>query len=196
MQTIIHRINKVKDLKKIQSNFGVEIDIRTYNNKLILNHEPFEDGNLLDDYLANFNHAFIILEIKEEGIEKKVIELCNKYKIKNYFLLSVSFPFMYILSKEGISKMAARFSEFEDINTVLSLKNEVEWVWVDTFTKLPLDKNSFQKLKDANFKVCLVCPERWGRPQEIKKYIDYFKENNIEIDAVMTALKYADKWNK
>lgn len=194
MLKIIHRINKIKDQKKIPREYGVEIDIRTYNKKLILNHEPFKAGDLLDEYLSNFDHAFIVLEVKEEGIEKKVIEICKKYNIKNYFLLSVSFPFIYLLSKEGIKKIAIRYSEFEDINTCLAMKNKVEWVWIDTFTKLPLDKESYIKLKNANFKICLVSPERWNRPKDIKNYVDYFVTNNIKIDAVMTSIRYSHNW--
>ena len=115
-------------------------------------------------------------------------------KIKNYFLLSVSFPFIYLLSKKGFRKMAARFSEFEEIDTCLSLKNKIEWVWVDTFTKLPIDKNKFEKMKNANFKICMVSPERWNRPDDIKKYFNYFKKNRILLDAVMTEMKYANEW--
>jgi hypothetical protein len=110
---IAHRINKISELKKIPLEYGVEVDIRTYNGQLILNHEAFENGDSLEEYLKCFKHKFIILEIKEEGIEKEVISLCKKYKIENYFLLSVSLPFIYLLSKEGIRKLALRFSEFE-----------------------------------------------------------------------------------
>lgn len=191
---IIHRVNKIEELKCIPKSFGVEVDVRTYKNKLILSHEPFSDGDLLDDYLSNFNHALIVLEIKEEGIEKKVINASKKHGIKNYFLLSVSFPFIYILSKNGVKKIAVRYSEFEDILTCLSLKNKVEWVWVDSFTRLPLDKESFAKLKSANFKVCLVSPERWGRQQDIEKYVDYLKDNKINIDAVMTDMAHSYEW--
>lgn len=194
MLKIIHQINRIKDLKNIPVEFGVEVDVRTYNNRLILNHEPFEDGDLLDKYMANFRHAFIILDIKEEGIEKEVITLCKKYDISNYFLLGVSFPFIYILSKGGIKKMAVRYSEFEDINTCLSLKGKVDWVWVDTFTKNPLDRESFRRLKEAGLNICLVCPERWGRPDDIVKYSRFFRKEDISIDAVMTSLKYHNEW--
>lgn len=194
MLRIIHRVNTIEELKKVPEEYGVEVDIRTFNKKLILNHEPFEEGDLLDSYLANFRHAFIILEIKEEGIEKEVIKLCEKYKITDYFLLSVTFPFIYMLSKQGIRKMAVRFSEFENISTALSMGGKADWVWVDTFTKNPLDKNIYSRLKEAGFKLCIVCPERWGRPQDIRKYTEYMKRENIKPDAVMTSIKFSEEW--
>lgn len=194
MLKIIHRVNTIKELRQVPHRYGVEVDVRTNNKKLILNHEPFQDGELLEEYLKEFNHTFIILEIKEEGIEKEVIRLCKKYNVENYFLLNVSFPFIYLLSNERIKKIAVRFSEFEDINTALSLKNKVEWIWVDVFTKNPLTKDIYKKIKKANFKICLVCPERWGRERDIPIYIEQMKRDNILVDAVMTSLKNAKKW--
>ena len=78
----------------------------------------------------------------------------------------------------------------------LSQKDLLNWVWVDTNTKLPLDKDSYSKIKEAKFKICLVCPERWHRPQDIQKYIDYMRQNNIKIDAVMTNKNYIPIWEK
>ena len=36
MEIIIHRVNKIKKLKKIPTTYGVEIDIRSLKSKLIL----------------------------------------------------------------------------------------------------------------------------------------------------------------
>ena len=53
MEIIVHRINNVKQLKKISTNFGIEIDIRSHKSKLILNHEPYKSGDTLDSFLKN-----------------------------------------------------------------------------------------------------------------------------------------------
>ncbi|MBI5228548.1 hypothetical protein HY991_00445 [Candidatus Micrarchaeota archaeon] len=194
MLKIIHRVNTIKELNKIPKELGVEVDVRSCGKELILNHEPSRSGDLLDDYLTNFGHAFIILEIKEEGIEQRVIDLCKKHGVDNYFLLSVSFPFIYLLSKKGFKKLALRFSEFESIETCLAMRGEAEWVWADTFEKNPLKKEAYEKLKEAGFRICFVCPSRWGRPHDIRNYNNYFKENGIELDAVMTSAKYLAEW--
>ena len=196
MHIIIHRVNSIKKLNTIPPKFGVEVDVRTSRNQLILNHEPFQGGDLLCDYLEHFRHAFIILDIKEEGIEKKVIELCKIYGIKNYFLLGVSFPFMFLFSREGVENMAVRYSEFEDIETCLALRNRVVWIWADTFTKNPLNKDAVDRLKQNGFKICFVSPERWGRPHDIKNCIHSFMEDSIRLDAVMVGWDYKDEWNE
>ena len=59
MEIIIHRINKIKDLIKIPNKYGTEIDIRTKGSKLILNHEPFKNGDKLENYLENYKNPLI-----------------------------------------------------------------------------------------------------------------------------------------
>lgn len=202
MLIIRHRVNKIKDLKETPKEFGVEIDIRGYGKKLLLNHEPIDEPEKydeLEEYLSNFNHAFIIFNIKEAGIEQQVIDLAEKYNIKNYFLLDVEFPYFYRATrKNNFRKIAVRYSEAEPIEFALTQtkngKALVDWVWVDTNTQLPLNKEIYNHLKEAGFKLCLVCPERWDRPQDINIYINYMKENEIKLDAVMTASKYLACW--
>lgn len=41
MILIKHRINKISELKRVNKNYGVEIDIRTRGKHLVLHHEPF-----------------------------------------------------------------------------------------------------------------------------------------------------------
>jgi len=196
MLIIIHRINTIEELEKIPKEYGVEIDVRAQGDNLILNHEPHKTGDSLEEYLKHFNHSFIIFNIKEAGIEQEVINLAQKYNIENYFLLDTEFPFIYRATKQGFKKIAVRFSEAEPIEMTLSQKGLLDWVWIDTNTKFPLNYESYQKIIQAGFKTCLVCPERWGRPEDIESYVNYMKINNIQINAVMTTLSYADKWKE
>jgi len=194
---IIHRINTIKQLRKIPLEYGVEIDVRGYRKKLVLNHEPMQEGDSLEEYLKQYNHSFIIFNIKEAGIEDQVIRLAERYGIKEYFLLDVEFPYIYKAThKDGFKKIAIRYSEAEPIEMALAQKGLLDWVWVDTNTKLPIDKKSYKQFKEAGFKLCLVCPERWGRPEDIPKYKRFIKENYIEFHAVMTTMKYANLWKE
>ena len=65
MQFIAHRINTIDELKKVPTNFGVELDLRDYGNRLILQHDPFTDGEDFEEYLKHNNHGLMILNIKE-----------------------------------------------------------------------------------------------------------------------------------
>ena len=113
MIKIQHRVNSINKLNNLNRNFGAEIDIRSFNKKLILNHEPFEKGELLNVYLKKFNHKFLILNIKEEGIENLTLDYLRKYKIKNYFLLDVTIPkiFQFVKNKKK-SNLCLRISKF------------------------------------------------------------------------------------
>lgn len=182
MLIINHQINTIEELKNTPKEFGIEIDIRAYNNKLILHHDPFIEGEDFEEFLKHYDHAFLILNIKCEGIEKRVIELVEKQGISDYFLLDVTPPFIFKLINQGISKIAVRFSEFEDIQTCLNLKSKIEWVFIDNLTHLPTENNSFQRLRE-HFKLCIVSPELLKR-DEIEKTKDILRDN--PVDAVLT----------
>ena len=88
MGIIVHRVNTVQDLNAIPFEYGTEIDIRVFGNDLILNHEPFQKGDYLENYLNEYQHGTLILNIKEAGIEDEVFRLVRlRSHIKSYFLL-------------------------------------------------------------------------------------------------------------
>ena len=74
MEIVIHRINKIQELKNIPLNYGCEIDIRANGSKLVLNHEPLIGGDSFIDYLDEYRHGLLVLNIKEAGIEEMVLK--------------------------------------------------------------------------------------------------------------------------
>ena len=72
MHFIVHRVNTIKDLLNTPVEYGVEVDLRDFGEKLVLQHDPFKDGESFEEYLKNYNHGTMILNIKSEGIETKV----------------------------------------------------------------------------------------------------------------------------
>jgi hypothetical protein len=100
-----HRINTSIELQHINPKYGIEIDLRDNSQgQIYLAHDPFTEGELFDNFLKLYTHSFIILNIKSERIEYKVLELLKKYNITNYFFLDSSFPMIYKLSNEGEKK--------------------------------------------------------------------------------------------
>ena len=199
MSFICHRINNSYDLSKVESNYGVEIDLRDDNDKVIISHDPFTKGENFDNYLETFvtNHQknLIILNVKSERIEYRILELLNKYKIDNYFFLDCSFPMIYQLNKIGEKNIAIRYSEFESIENVIIVKDMVKWVWVDCFNKFPLTKEHYDTIKSLNLKICLVSPELQGHSIEmISEFKNIIKKNNFEIDAICTKYYNIEKW--
>ena len=118
----------------------------------------------------------------------------QQYKIANYFFLDQSFPFLIKWTKLGESRCAIRISEYESISTALTLTGKAQWVWVDFFSRFPLDATSGKQLKEAGFKLCLVSPELQGiNPiTAIPRLKELIRHLGIKIDAVCT--KQPDLW--
>lgn len=190
MLKITHRINTIQQLKEVPLHYGVELDLRPNGDRIILHHDAFKDGEDFEEWLKHYNHAFIILNTKAEGMEERLLQLMEKYKINNYFFLDLSLPFLIKYMKRDIKDIAVRFSEFEPIDFVMNFAGKVKWVWVDCFNDLPLNQENYKLLK-KEFKLCIVSPELQGfditRIEEFKK-----KLYGMEIDAVCT--KRPDLW--
>ncbi len=196
MKFIAHRINTITDLQALPTKYGVEIDLRDTGDRLILQHDPFKDGEDFEEYLKYYHHGLMILNIKSERIEHNALELIKKYNIKDYFFLDSSFPMIRLLSSQGERKIAVRFSEFEGIDTVLALKGKIDWVWVDCFTKLPINKENYKILNDAGFKLCLVSPELQGRDGDIEKYRDELAAQEIIFDLICAKYYNVERWQQ
>lgn len=191
---IAHRINTVEQLKSLPTEFGVELDLRDFGNELVLEHDPFTGGEKFSEYLRHYQHGTMILNVKSERIEHRVLELLVENKITNYFFLDSSIPMIYLLNKSGEKRSAVRFSEIESIETVMLMADKVDWVWVDCFSKLPIDRNSYQRLKEAGLKLCLVSPELQGRPEDIANYKNYLANEGIVFDAICTKFHNIELW--
>ena len=72
IKKIAHRILNQNDLLTLPNEWGVEFDLHSYNDKLVVVHDAFSDGIKLEKFLEFVNGRFLAVNIKEEGIEKKV----------------------------------------------------------------------------------------------------------------------------
>lgn len=194
MELIAHRKNTIAELEATPTHYGVEVDIRSYDDQLIIHHDPFVKGESFEKWLAAYRHGTLILNVKEEGLEQRLIELMKSHQIEDYFFLDQSFPFLVKWSRLGEHRCAVRVSEFESVETALSLAGKVDWVWVDCFTHFPLREDEAFHLQEAGFKLCLVSPELQGRDAatEIPELKKLLAARNIHPAAVCT--KVPDLW--
>lgn len=194
MEFIAHRINTIEELKQIKPEYGVEVDLRDYGERLILQHDPFKDGENFEDYLKHYNHGTLILNIKSERIEIRVLELLKKYKIDKYWFLDSSFPMIHLLTSSGERNIALRFSEFEGIDTILAMSGKVKWVWIDCFSQLPINAANYSLLKKSGFKLCLVSPELQKQDEKLVEYKRYLAKDGIVLDAICTKVYNIKFW--
>ena len=191
-----HRINTIKQLKKIPKFYAIEIDLRDYKNEIILHHDPFKQGDAFSKFLKNYDHKFLILNIKSEGIEIKVLQILKKFKITKYFFLDCSFPSIMKLIKNKNKNIAIRISDYESFDNLRKMKNLAKWVWVDCFNKIPLSMQNYKLIKKNKFKICLVSPELHMRKINNKKIISLIKNKKIFIDMLCTKTKFFKIWEK
>ena len=194
MKIIRHRRNTHEELKETSTDHGVEIDIRSQGDSLVLHHEPYEFGTSFEDWLKNFRHGTLILNVKEEGLEEQCLKLMAQHRIEDFFFLDQSIPFLVKTAKIGESRCAVRVSEFENIHTAITLAGKVQWVWIDCFTKFPLDLSSATLLKESGFKLCIVSPELQGRMEisDTNEIMAAMKSAGVAPDAICT--KFPERW--
>lgn len=199
MKYIAHRINTLEELAKIPQEYGIEIDIR---DSLKVVHDPFMPGIDLEELLKQYKHKFIILNIKSERIEYAILDLLEKYQIKDYFFLDSSFPMIYKLTScsdkdndnEKNRNVAIRFSEYE--RSIMEMKGRCDWIWVDSFNDvLSLNKKDYQIFKEAGFKFCFVSPELHGYPVEtIEKFAKTMIADGMVPDMICTKVYNIHLW--
>jgi len=195
---IAHRINTLQELQSLPENIGIELDVRDSGGHLLVTHDPFvrlEDSILLKEFLQYVGKRFLIVNIKSEGIECAVLSLLQQFSIQDFFLLDCSFPMIVKLAKKGEKRIAVRYSEYESLETVLSLEGKISWIWVDCFTRFVLDKKVEEQLHDVGFKLCIVSPELQQQPGKVYEYFQIIQNQKIKIDAVCSKYTNKDIWN-
>ena len=187
----------ISDLISTPTNLGVEVDIRSFSNALVTSHDPFTQGPELKEWLQYYKHRTLILNVKEEGLEEKLIPLVETAGINDYFILDESFPYIVKWARSGLIKFGVRVSDLEGLdspNLLLQHGLKVEWVWLDRFDHDSFDSDHIKKFQHLGYKVCLVSPELhylaqpdiWNK--KLEKYFVNFTSHSSLPDAVCTKL--------
>jgi len=85
MRLIAHRRNTVSELINTPANYGVEVDIRSFGEQLIIHHDPCVTGESFEDWISVYKHGTLILNVKEEGLESRLISQMELHGIYDYF---------------------------------------------------------------------------------------------------------------
>lgn len=194
MEIIAHRRNLLPELAASPREYGVEVDIRSFGPDLVIHHDPYVAGTRFEEWIAQYQHGTLILNVKEEGLEDRLLKLMQQHGIERFFFLDQSFPFLIRTARTGERRCAVRVSEFESIETAIAIAPMIDWVWVDCFSRFPLSEADTRRLKQSGLKLCLVSPELQGRLPEasvggMRQEIAGFHEM---FDAVCT--KRPDLW--
>ena len=187
---VAHRRNTRAALEQTPQEYGVEVDVRSRGAQLMIHHDPYQEGECFETWLEAYSHRLLILNVKEEGLEERLLGLMQARQIEHFFFLDQSFPFLVKTALAGERRCAVRVSEFESLETAASLAGKIDWVWVDCFTRLPLDKETYQYLHE-HFKICIVSPELQNFPRSM---IQTFRRQLIEMPVEAVCTDYCEDW--
>lgn len=186
---IYHRVNSLQQAGLIENNAGAEIDLRLSFGEIVIAHDPNQPGCTLIDWLEVFSGDFVVLNLKEMGIEQIVLSQLQRQRPElDYFFLDLIMPSLLKSLNEGV-KSAARVSEFESTDVILKLS--APWYWLDSFSGSWGFLNRIDRQTDVkNKKFCVVSPELQGRElengSEYLEIIQILKNLNLSLDAVCT----------
>ncbi|MCX7978984.1 MAG: hypothetical protein N2578_08275, partial [Bdellovibrionaceae bacterium] len=161
-----HRLNKIEDLERVSSQInGCEVDLRSdvkKNGQIHLSHDPWSLGDDFEQWLVCYKKKSLsgplILNTKEDGLEKRVIELMSRYKISNYFFLDTTIPTLVkYLETPAAKHFSVRVSKFESPLTSRHLVDRAGWIWLDCFDGVPMTLGQLHGVELK--KICLVSPE-------------------------------------
>jgi hypothetical protein len=191
---IAHRVNTIEGLRATPREFGVEMDLHAYGDRLVVHHDAMTDALDFDRWLDAYAHAFVILNIKEEGIEARVRETVLARGIERFVLLDLSVPALVKMVRTGERRVAVRVSKYEAVAGALALRGLAEWIWLDVFEpELPVSAAEYRALQAAGFRICLVSPELHGRDvSEIADLQRRLEADGLTADAVCS--KRLDRW--
>ncbi len=185
MLFIEHGIKTLADLRRTPTSHGVAIDVRDYDGSLRIAHEPFESGEVLMEFLSQFRHAQLLINVHGSGLIPPTRELLHRFNITKYLFHNLTGAESVQMARLGIAQFAARFSDYEPLESAMMLAGKAKWVCVDCFDRFPLNAKSYAKLQSA-FQICLVSPEINGGAGdeigEIRREIE-----KMPPDAIWTA---------
>ena len=173
--------------------FGTETDIRDYKGKLVISHDIADEKcinvkEMFEIYKKYDNALPLALNVKADGLQVKLKELLEEYKITNYFVFDMSVPDGLGYLKQNI-KAFTRESEYEKIP---SFYDESCGIWLDEFQGHWITKEVIEKHIKNNKQICIVSPDLHKR--EYKKEWQHYKdiEKELSIDNLMICTDYPE----
>jgi glycerophosphoryl diester phosphodiesterase len=180
--------------RSFKKGFGTETDIRDYKGEIVISHDIPNGQNIflkefLEIYIQYKAFLPIAFNIKADGLQYKLKELLNYYKINNYFVFDMSVPDGIGYINENLT-IFTRHSEYESSPAIYQLSNGV---WIDQFNTNWIDEEVIEFHQYNKKKICIVSPELHKRP-----YINFWEElkkmnNKLDLSKVMLCTDHPEE---
>lgn len=173
--------------------FGTETDIRDYKGDLVISHDIADQNcisvkELFEIYNNHDNSLPLALNIKADGLQTRLKELLEEYKISNYFVFDMSVPDSIQYLKQNI-KAFTRESEYEKTP---SFYDESSGIWLDEFKLHWITETVIENHIKNDKQVCIVSPDLHKR--NYMKEWEHYKEieKNLGVNNIMICTDYPE----
>jgi hypothetical protein len=159
-------------------NFGTETDFRDYNEEIVISHDIANSNSLS---ATNFFELFkkhnpslsLALNIKADGLQKKLGILLKQFSIDNYFVFDMSVPDTIGYIESGII-FFSRQSEFEPQP---AFYENCSGIWLDAFRDIWYNADLIKDHIKNRKRVAIVSSELHKRNHY--RLWEYLKRNNV-----------------
>ncbi len=166
-----------------KNGWGIETDIRDFNNELVISHDVARDNDysvagLFEQYNNYQKKGTLALNIKADGLSVMLLDMLKKYKIEEYFVFDMSIPetLRYLSLHMNVF---LRYSEYEAANAELYIN--AKGIWLDTFKNIWFNESFVNSQLNLGKKIAFVSPELHGR-NELELWV-FIKENNWHLSS-------------
>jgi hypothetical protein len=161
--------------RAFDSGFGVELDVRDKDGRLVVSHDPISYRDSLDfEQIVELFKQYddkLAINIKSDGLLSMLMSFLGEIDESRYFIFDMSVPETLTYLKSSLSTYM-RISEYEDFS---ELHKKSNGIWLDAFENdWWIGKN--QIFEDSK-PICVVSPELHGR--EKTKAWNYLKDTNF-----------------
>lgn len=139
--------------------YGTETDIRDYREELVIAHDVANENNLSVDRFFEIykNHAsgILALNIKADGLQRKLKASLGHHGLENYFVFDMSIPDTLGYLKEGLT-FFSRQSEYEEAP---AFYDQCAGIWLDAFLSTWYKPSLIRAHIQNGKRVAIVSPE-------------------------------------
>lgn len=151
--------------RALDAGFGLELDVRDLNGRLVVSHDP-PVGEALPfaELLAAFDRfgrpGPLAINIKSDGLQSALAGMLEPFAPHDCFVFDMSVPDTLGYLRTGLP-VYTRHSEYEPQPAFL---DRAAGVWMDCFENDWIDAEAIRRHTDAGRAVALVSPELHRRP--------------------------------
>jgi len=153
--------------RALSGNFGIETDLRDHCGEIVISHDMARDDAMqfdkfLEIYRSYDTQPMLALNIKADGLHKRLAASLLRFKIRNYFFFDMSIPdsLGYFYDKLNVF---TRRSEFE---TGSRLDDRAMGFWLDSFELEFVEPSSIYQAITEGHSVAVVSPELHRKAHE------------------------------